>query len=128
MRISDWSSDVCSSDLGEERQEPRWIAKDVILAVHDRQLAEHGGGSGIRDAGLLESALARPIHRWNYGADDLTDLAEAYAYVIARNHPFVAGNKRTAWVAARPLFVMNQIELNFTICRPTGRDRVDKYV
>src|SRR3546814_2879002 len=69
--------------------------------------------SGIRDAGLLESALARPINRWNYGADDLTDLAAAYAYGIARNHPFVDGNKRTAWVAARLFFAMNQIELMF---------------
>src|SRR3546814_1948346 len=113
MRISDWSSDVCSSDLGEERQEPRWIAKDVILAVHDRQLAEHGGGSGIRDAGLLESALARPINRWNYGADDLTDLSAAYAYGIACNHHCVDGNKRTAWVAARLFFALNQIERMF---------------
>src|SRR3546814_10584028 len=71
------------------------------------------GEDGIRDAGLLESALARPINRWNYGADDLTDLAAAYAYGIARNHPFVDGNKRTAWVAARLFFAMNQIELMF---------------
>src|SRR3546814_2489222 len=77
------------------------------------QLVENGGDSGIRDAGLLESALARPINRWNYGADDLTDLAAAYAYGIARNHPFVDGNKRTAWVAARLFFAMNQIELMF---------------
>src|SRR3546814_19531717 len=106
MRISDWSSDVCSSDLGEERQEPRWIAKDVILAVHDRQLDEHGGGSGIRDAGLLESALARPINRWNYGAVDLTELAAPYAYGIARTHHLVDGNTRYAWVAARHFFEM----------------------
>src|SRR3546814_14842573 len=86
---------------------------DVILAIHDRQLAEHGGGSGIRDAGLLESALARPINRWNYGADDLTDLAAAYAYGIARNNPFVDGNKRTAWVTARLFLALNQIELMF---------------
>src|SRR3546814_19648883 len=108
MRISDWSSDVCSSDLGEERQEPRWIAKDVILAVHDRQLAEHGGGSGIRDTGLLESALARPLNRWHYGADDLTALAAAYAYGIARNHPFVDCKMRNAWVAALSFFEMSQ--------------------
>src|SRR3546814_6757312 len=91
---------VCSSAL-------------VILAIHYRQLAVYGGGGGIRDAGLLESALARPINRWNYGADDLTDLAAAYAYGIARNHPFVDGNKRSAWVAARLFFAMNQIELMF---------------
>ncbi|QUT04542.1 type II toxin-antitoxin system death-on-curing family toxin [Sphingobium phenoxybenzoativorans] len=96
-----------------ERREPRWIAQDIILAVHDRQLAEHGGGSGIRDQGLLESALARPLNRWSYGEDDLATLAACYAFGIARNHPFVDGNKRTAWVAARLFLVINDATLIF---------------
>jgi death-on-curing protein len=96
-----------------ERREPVWIAQDVILAVHDRQLAEHGGGSGIRDVGLLESALGRPVNQWVYGEDDLTALAAAYALGIARNHPFVDGNKRTAWVAARLFLALNDVRLTF---------------
>lgn len=96
-----------------EGREPRWIAEEVILAVHDRQLSEHGGGSGIRDRGLLESALARPINRWSYGAEDPAELAAAYAYGIARNHPFVDGNKRTAWVAARLFLAINGVKLIF---------------
>src|SRR3546814_7427660 len=91
------------------RRPPRSTRTDTLLPY----TTLFRSGSGIRDAGLLESALARPINRWNYGADDLTDLAAAYAYGIARNHPFVDGNKRTAWVAARPFFAMNQIELMF---------------
>jgi death on curing protein len=78
----------------------RWLSEAVILAVHDEQLAEHGGGAGVRDAGLLSSALARPVQLAHYGKPDVADLAAAYAYGIARNHPFVDGNKRTAFVAA----------------------------
>lgn len=85
----------------ESRPEPRWIGVEVTLAIHDRQLAEHGGGEGLRDAGLLESALSRPRNAWGYGEPDLADLAAAYAYGIARNHPFIDGNKRTAWMLAR---------------------------
>ncbi len=79
----------------------------MALAVHDRQLAEHGGGAGVRDAGLLESALARPINAWGYGVDDPAALAAAYAFGIARNYPFVDGNKRTAWVLARIFLALN---------------------
>jgi death-on-curing protein len=78
----------------------RWLSEAVILAIHDEQLAEHGGGSGVRDAGLLSSALARPEQLAHYGRPDVADLAAAYAFGIARNHPFVDGNKRTAFVAA----------------------------
>ena len=81
---------------------PVWIEKRVVLAYHDMQLAEHGGSTGVRDEGLLESALARPQNVAAY-ADDvptLYRLAAAYAFGIARNHPFVDGNKRTALVAA----------------------------
>jgi death on curing protein len=96
-----------------ERAEPRWLDKAVALAIHDRQLAEHGGGGGVRDDGLLESALARPVNRWAYGDDDPALLAAAYAFGIARNHPFVDGNKRTAWVLARLFLVLNEHELVF---------------
>ena len=97
-----------------ERTEPVWLALDVALAVHDRQLSEHGGPSGIRDKGALESALARPLNQWNYGEDDLCALAAAYAYGIARNHPFTDGNKRTAWVFARVFLRLNGQALSFT--------------
>ena len=98
---------------GEERDEPRWLDAEVALAVHDRQLSEHGGGTGVRDAGLLDSALARPINVWAYGTDDPATLAAAYAFGVARNHPFVDGNKRTAWVLARLFLALNGHDLRF---------------
>lgn len=78
----------------------RWVGVPLALAVHDRQLAEHGGGQGVRDMGLLESALARPQNAAVYGDPDAADLAAAYAFGITRNHPFVDGNKRTAFVVS----------------------------
>jgi death-on-curing protein len=95
------------------RIEPVWLDIKIALAVHDRQLAEHGGGGGIRDAGMLESALARPVNQWGYGEDDRQALAAAYAFGIARNHPFVDGNKRTAWVFARLFLAVNGEPLDF---------------
>lgn len=88
----------------------RWVREDSILAVHEEQLAQHGGGSGIRDLGLLQSALARPQNLFAYGHPDAADLAAAYAYGIARNHPFVDGNKRTAAVAAIMFLWSNDVE------------------
>ena len=96
------------------RQEPQWLSLAVALAVHDRQLAEHGGPAGVRDHGALESALARPVNQWAYGEDDPCALAAAYAFGIARNHPFVDGNKRTAWVFARLFLRINSHTLSFT--------------
>jgi len=96
------------------RTEPEWLSLDIALAVHDRQLAEHGGPTGVRDQDMLESALARPLNQWTYGEDDLCALAAAYAYGIARNHPFTDGNKRTAWVFARLFLVLNGQTLSFT--------------
>ncbi|WP_306096142.1 type II toxin-antitoxin system death-on-curing family toxin [Qipengyuania flava] len=96
------------------RLEPEWLSLDIALAVHDRQLAEHGGPTGVRDQGMLESALARPLNQWTYGEDDLCALAAAYAYGIARNHPFTDGNKRTAWVFARLFLMLNGQTLSFT--------------
>lgn len=96
-----------------ERPEPRWLSGEVALAIHDRQLAEHGGSTGVRDAGMLESALARPINAWSYGVDDPAALAAAYAFGVARNRPFVDGNKRTAWVLARLFLALNGHQLGF---------------
>ena len=80
-------------------KEPEWIAYDVVLAIHEAQLAEHGGSPGIRDQGLLDSALARPqnLHVYSEGAT-LAQLAASYAVGIAKNHGFIDGNKRTTWV------------------------------
>ena len=96
-----------------DRQEPVWLDVVDALAIHDRQLAEHGGGVGVRDSGLLDSAIARPVNRWGYGDDDAARLAAAYAYGVARNHPFVDGNKRTAWVLARTFLALNGQTLRF---------------
>jgi death on curing protein len=91
--------------------EPVWLRLDAILAAHDDQLAEHGGGTGIRDQGLLESALARSRNLFAYGEASLAKLAAAYAFGIARNHPFVEGNKRTALVAAEGFLGLNGFDL-----------------
>jgi len=84
-----------------------WIATDVALAAHAEQLAEHGGGEGVRDAGALESAMARPVNLSLYGEPDAAQLAAAYAFGIARNHPFVDGNKRTALVVSITFLLVN---------------------
>jgi death-on-curing protein len=90
-----------------------WIEKPLTLAIHERQVAEHGGTDGVRDEGLLESALARPqqLHAYGDPVPDLPDLAAALAYGLARNHPFVDGNKRTAHVAYRTFLALNGAEL-----------------
>ena len=84
-----------------------WISHEVILAVHEEQLAEHGGGLGTRDAGLLESALARPRNLALYGTPSVEELAASYAFGLARNHPVIDGNKRTAFVAMELFLVLN---------------------
>lgn len=94
--------------------EPVWIEPELALAIHDRQLAEHGGPIGLRDPSALESALARPRNQWAYGEVDFCTLAAAYAYGVSRNHPFTDGNKRTAWVLARLFLGLNEIRLTFT--------------
>lgn len=93
--------------------EPIWLNLGLVEAIHERQIAEHGGGTGMRDRALLESALARPQQRAAYGGAEveLTDLAAAYAFGIARNHPFVDGNKRTAYIAMRLFLLLNGWEL-----------------
>ena len=88
-----------------------WVAIEVAQAAHLEQLAEHGGAAGVRDARLLESAMARPQNLVAYGEPDAAELAAAYAFGIARNHPFVDGNKRTAAVVSETFLVLNGYQL-----------------
>lgn len=90
----------------------RWVALEVVYAIHDRQLSEHGGGQGVRDQGVIESALARPQNLAAYGEPNAAALAAAYAFGLARNHGFVDGNKRTAWVIARLFLADNGVGLS----------------
>ena len=89
-----------------------WIAPAVLRAVHEEQLAEHGGAPGTRDEGLLESALARPLNLAHYGTPDVFELAACYGVGLAKNHPFVDGNKRTAFVAVELFLNLNGVELD----------------
>jgi len=90
-----------------------WLLEETVIAIHQRQISEHGGIEGLRDEGLLASALARPQNLLAYAQPrpDLAALAAAYAYGIARDHPFVDGNKRTALVAARTFLLLNGVNL-----------------
>jgi death on curing protein len=90
-----------------------WLLEEAAIAIHQRQISEHGGSEGLRDEGLLASALARPQNVLAYAQPppDLAVLAAAYAYGIARNRPFVDGNKRTALVAARTFLLLNGVNL-----------------
>jgi len=85
------------------------VRQDVVLALHDEQIAEHGGLSGIRDPALVESALARSLNLAAYGEPDAADLAAAYAFGLARNHPFADGNKRSAAVVALTFLLLNDV-------------------
>ena len=89
----------------------RWISKRALLLLHDESLAEHGGASGIRDEGLLESALARPENLAAYGEPDIAALAAAYGFGLAKNHPFVDGNKRAAFLAVGLFLALNGQQL-----------------
>ncbi len=91
----------------------RWISPELAIAIHNRQLAEHGGQAGIRDEGLMLSALARPQQLWTYGdpPPDLCALAASYAFGLAKNHPFLDGNKRTAFVVYRLFLKWNGLDL-----------------
>jgi death-on-curing protein len=89
----------------------RWLATQVLFAVHEEQLAEHGGLAGVRDANALESAVARAEQLAHYGAPDAADLAAAYGFGIARNHPFSDGNKRTTFVAVELFLALNGYDL-----------------
>lgn len=91
-----------------------WVATDVALAAHREQLTEHGGGQGVRDERLLDSAMARAPNLAAYSEPDAAALAATYAYGIARNHPFVDGNKRTAAVVSETFLVLNGFALDAT--------------
>lgn len=88
-----------------------WVDLDVALTAHAEQLAEHGGAAGVRDMNMLESTMVRPLNLVAYGNPDAADLAVAYAFGIARNHPFVDGNKRTAAVVSETFLVLNGFTL-----------------
>jgi death-on-curing protein len=90
-----------------------WVALDVVLAIHDRQIAEHGGVGGTRDAAIVESALATPQNLAAYGGPDAANLAAAYAHALAKNDGFLDGNKLTAWVVARLFLRLNGVTLKF---------------
>ena len=90
-----------------------WVDTNAVFAIHDFQIAEHGGSDGVRDRGAIESALRRPANLAHYGAPDTADLAASYAFGLARNHGFVDGNKRTAWVAARLFLADNGQGIDF---------------
>jgi len=89
----------------------KWVDPQVVLAIHDQQVAEHGGADGILDMGLIESAMARPMNLASYSASDVFDLAAEYGYGIARNHGFLDGNKRTAYVVTLVFLVLNGHDL-----------------
>ncbi|WP_339030970.1 type II toxin-antitoxin system death-on-curing family toxin [Bradyrhizobium symbiodeficiens] len=90
--------------------EPFWLTRRIIIAIHDEQLAIHGGAGGLRDEGMLDSALDRPRNKWAYENADLPELAAAYAFGIARNHPFVDGNKRTSLLALYTFLGINGVD------------------
>lgn len=95
--------------------QPRWLAKTDIIELHDYVLARTGGSPGLRDDGLLESAPARPFNRWSYEAvEDIRDLAAAYAIGLAKNHPFVDGNKRAAFLGMGLFLELNGWRLTAT--------------
>ncbi|PYV60637.1 MAG: type II toxin-antitoxin system death-on-curing family toxin [Acidobacteria bacterium] len=100
-----------------KKAEPLWIVERVVLAAHDRLLAAHGGAEGLRDTGLLESALARPRQHYTYGAPDIVELAALYTAGIVRNHPFLDGNKRTGFAIGIAF-----LELNGLLFRGTEED------
>jgi death on curing protein len=89
-----------------------WLDRAVLIAAHDEQLAEHGGAAGFRDEGLFDSALSRPLNLDAYGEPDACALAASYAVALAKNHPFIDGNKRTAFVAMELFLMLNGHELN----------------
>lgn len=90
--------------------EPEWLSEEVIVAIHDEQLAIHGGGSGLRDVGMLASALERPVNKWSYEGAGLPELAAAHAFGLAKNHPFIDGNKRTALLALYTFLFINGVD------------------
>ncbi len=95
-------------------QEPIWITEKIVLAIHEDQLAQHGGTLGIRDENLLGASIARPKHLFAYGNPTIFDLAAAYGYGLAKNHPFIDGNKRTAFMVMYTFLGLNNYWLEVT--------------
>jgi death-on-curing protein len=92
--------------------EPLWLTRAIVEVLHEEQIREHGGQHGLRDEGLLESALTRPRHRWSYEPEtDLAALAAEYGVGLAKNYAFLDGNKRTAFVAANVFLILNGFEI-----------------
>lgn len=96
--------------------EPHWLSEEIVIAIHDEQLVIHGGGTGLRDQGMLLSALERPLNKWSYEGADLPALAAAYAFGLAKNHPFIDGNKRTALLALYTFLYINDVD--FIVAEP----------
>lgn len=90
-------------------EEPTWVTYDQIVAIHSRQLRRFGGAPGLRDDGMLRSAIARPVNKWQYKQSDLASLAAAYAFGLAKNHAFVDGNKRAAFMAMMVFLRKNDV-------------------
>jgi death-on-curing protein len=97
-----------------KKAKPLWVTARAVLAAHDRLLAAHGGAKGLRDPGLLESALARPRQHYAYGSPDIIELAAIYTVGIVRNHPFVDGNKRAGFATGVAFLLLNGFELRAT--------------
>jgi death-on-curing protein len=95
-----------------EISEPKWLTYDQVIAMHARQLRRFGGAPGLRDEGMLRSALDRPVNKWNYEAAELAELAAAYAYGLAKNHAFVDGNKRIAFMSMVVFLRKNEIRFS----------------
>ena len=97
--------------MSQTQREPTLLSKPALLAIHGLLLAEHGGASGLRDEGLLESAMAGPLNHFQYGETDVYQLAASYAFALTSNHPFVDGNKRTAFAASGVFLELNGHQL-----------------
>lgn len=95
-----------------DQNEPRWITYEQAIAIHSKQLRRFGGAPGLRDEGMLRSALERPINKWRYEQAEFAELAAAYAYGLAKNHAFVDGNKRIAFLSMRVFLVKNGIQFD----------------
>jgi death on curing protein len=100
--------------------EPIWLTVQNVIDLHGEQLAIFGGPAGLRDQGMLESAMSRPINRWNYGVSDMAALAAAYAFGIAKNHPFVDGNKRAAFAALMVFLRLNGVKFAPDVAEATA--------
>jgi death-on-curing protein len=98
-----------NSEVSHERAKTRWITYEQTVAIHSRQLRRFGGAPGLRDEGMLRSALERPINKWRYEQSDMAELAAAYAFGLAKNHAFVDGNKRIAFMAMMGFLLKNGV-------------------